>query len=620
MKKIIKVFTLIVILFITITLVGCGEKKKNEKKINETINLLGIPTYTQASLDLKTELNGVQISWETNEPLVMEPTGKIYCYQEPKNVELTATLSYNGTILVKKFPITVDASYLFNKFQNAWNTYNEYIPSTTIKEVKLPKESYNLCTITYVSSDETIMTSDGKVNQTLEDQTITMYCYLYREDLEMEAIFSKEITVLGFTQQQKIDMIKPYVDEQVQLFVNGEIDKLPNTHPVFGGTINWHSLETGFVSTEGYVSMPLTPKNIHLTATIRYNSDFLDREYDLENIGGNTTPEQALQSWLKFILPERIQGTYTAVKETDEFLYQTRTEAGGILNLIDGKDISQFIDKTYYIDETDTESIKTQTYGSSKFGLYHPEVPQSILNAYFYEGYKMPNENNILWITVHESGMPRVGQDAKLLAEMQWRYTHNENGRSASWHYQVDDKKIYQSYNDDLICWHASDGSGAVGGGNCNSIGIEMCINQDGNYEAAMRNDAKLIAYLMVKYNLKVENIKRHYDFAPDKKKCPNYMIMTGRWLEFLNLINYEYTALLYLQNATVTWEVTTENNSNTQAVLEQYFTNVSNTLWVAKPVQEEVKINLKVTVEKDGKTYKETSVLVLYPTKEEEE
>ena len=97
-------------------------------------------------------------------------------------------------------------------------------------------------------------------------------------------------------------------------------------------------------------------------------------------------------------------------------------------------------------------------------------------------------------------------------------------------------------------------------------------------------------------------------------------MIMTGRWLEFLNLINYEYTALLYLQNATVTWEVTTENNSNTQAVLEQYFTNVSNTLWVAKPVQEEVKINLKVTVEKDGKTYEETSVLVLYPTKEEEE
>ena len=124
----------------------------------------------------------------------------------------------------------------------------------------------------------------------------------------------------------------------------------------------------------------------------------------------------------------------------------------------------------------------------------------------------------------------------------------------------------------------------------------------------------------MVKYNLKVENIKRHYDFAPDKKKCPNYMIMTGRWLEFLNLINYEYTALLYLQNATVTWEVTTANNSNTQAVLEQYFTNVSNTLWVAKPVQEEVKINLKVTVEKDGKTYEETSVLVLYPTKEEEE
>lgn len=619
MKKLTRVLILLVVFTISITFIGCGKERKNEKKIEEVINSLGIPTYTQSSLTLLEELNGVQMTWESNEPLIMEPTGRIYCYEEAKNVELTGTFTYEGTVVVKKFEITVDASHLFPKFQNAWNTYYEYIPATTVKDVSLTKKSYNLCTITYVSSDETIMTSDGKINQKLEDQTITLYCYLYREDLNMEAIFSKELIVLGYTQQQKIDMIKPYVDEQVQLFVNGEIDKLPNTHPIYGGTINWHSLETGFVSIEGHVSKPLTPKNIHLIATIRYNSIFLDREYDLVNFGGNTTEDEALQSWLKFILPERTQGSYAVVKETDEFLYQVRTEAGGVLNLIDVADISEFINKDYYINENGSD-IKTKTFGSSKYGLYHPEVPQSILDAYFYEGYKMPNENNILWITVHESGMPRVGQDAKLLAEMQWRYTHNENGRSASWHYQVDNKSIYQSYNDDLICWHASDGSAAVGGGNCNSIGIEMCINQDGNYEVAMRNNAKLIAYLMVKYNLKVENIRRHYDFAPDKKKCPNHMMATGRWYEFLTLINYEYTALLYLQGAKVTWEVTTENNSNTQAVLEQYFTYACNNIWVAKPVQQEVKLNLKVTVEKNGKTYEETSVLVLYPTKEEDE
>ena len=104
----------------------------------------------------------------------------------------------------------------------------------------------------------------------------------------------------------------------------------------------------------------------------------------------------------------------------------------------------------------------------------------------------------------------------------------------------------------------------------------------------------------MHKYNLKLENIKRHYDFAPDKKVCPNYMIVTGRWLEFLDLINIEYMALEYLQNATITWSVTTKDNDNTENVLNQYFTYASNNLWIAKPVHEPVELTIKVKVEKD--------------------
>ena len=87
-------------------------------------------------------------------------------------------------------------------------------------------------------------------------------------------------------------MIQPYVDEQVKLFQEGELDKLPHTHPEFGGVIYWHSLEEGFVSYEGYITTPLTPRDINLTATIRFNTRFLERYYTLENYGGNSTKEQ----------------------------------------------------------------------------------------------------------------------------------------------------------------------------------------------------------------------------------------------------------------------------------------------------------------------------------------
>ena len=115
-----------------------------------------------------------------------------------------------------------------------------------------------------------------------------------------------------------------------------------------------------------------------------------------------------------------------------------------------------------------------------------------------------------------------MSQDAVLLAEVQVRNAYS-TGRQASWHYQVDETGVYQSFDDSIVCWHAGDGTYKLGGGNNNGIGIEMCINSDGNYEASMRMDAKLIAHLLHKYNLTLENVKRHYDF--DGKQCPFYMI-----------------------------------------------------------------------------------------------
>ena len=64
-----------------------------------------------------------------------------------------------------------------------------------------------------------------------------------------------------------------------------------------------------------------------------------------------------------------------------------------------------------------------------------------------------------------------------------------------SWHYTVDDHEIYHHLPDDEPGYHAGDLMEADGG-NMNGVGIEMCVNEDGNYEQTLVNAERLCARL----------------------------------------------------------------------------------------------------------------------------
>lgn len=104
--------------------------------------------------------------------------------------------------------------------------------------------------------------------------------------------------------------------------------------------------------------------------------------------------------------------------------------------------------------------------------------------------------------------------------------------RGASAHYFVDfDGTVWQSVDDQNIAWHC--GAKAYIHPECrnaNSIGIEMCVRNEGN-QADTSNDwyfedatvAAAIALtkeLMKKYNIPADHVLRHYDVTG--KICPN--------------------------------------------------------------------------------------------------
>ena len=135
------------------------------------------------------------------------------------------------------------------------------------------------------------------------------------------------------------------------------------------------------------------------------------------------------------------------------------------------------------------------------------------------------------YITIHETGNTDAGADA----EAHGKYLAGSAGEASltSWHYTVDDHAIVQHLPDNETAYHAGDGAG--GPGNATSIGIEICVNQDGDFEAARANAAALVRLLMAEHGIPRANIKQHHDW--NGKNCPATIRGTpGAWEAFLAL------------------------------------------------------------------------------------
>ena len=121
----------------------------------------------------------------------------------------------------------------------------------------------------------------------------------------------------------------------------------------------------------------------------------------------------------------------------------------------------------------------------------------------------------IKYIVIHDTGNTSKGADANAHFTL-----HNRENRGASAHYFVDDKQILRIIKDEDKSWHCGDGKGRYGITNENSIGVEMCINADGDVNKTYDNTLFLVNYLMRKYSIPINKVVRHYDAS--RKTCPN--------------------------------------------------------------------------------------------------
>ncbi|MDB9741620.1 N-acetylmuramoyl-L-alanine amidase [Akkermansiaceae bacterium] len=160
---------------------------------------------------------------------------------------------------------------------------------------------------------------------------------------------------------------------------------------------------------------------------------------------------------------------------------------------------------------------------------------------------------NPRYITIHSTQNYASGADA-------WRHSlAQKNGKLRaskrvggnrigylSWHYSVDQNVAVQHLPDNEQGEHAD----FNGPGNNYSIGVEMCENAGNSRAATLDRTAKLIAYLMYKHKIPIENVVAHYHWARkglevEHKNCPHFLMENGvpgrKWYAYKDTIQDYY-------------------------------------------------------------------------------
>lgn len=167
--------------------------------------------------------------------------------------------------------------------------------------------------------------------------------------------------------------------------------------------------------------------------------------------------------------------------------------------------------------------------------------------------------NNIQYIVIHNTGTTEESTDA----ERYNKRMHNTT-EETSWHYTVDDNKIYHSLADSVVGWHSGSSH------NYRSIGIEICNNGapkrssgkfvfegsvyddwlENRFRKSLKNTAVLVAELLTRYGLSLDAVIQHNDVTG--KNCPMWLrekdgkfVHDGTlWVEFMGYVA-EYYAML---------------------------------------------------------------------------
>ena len=129
-------------------------------------------------------------------------------------------------------------------------------------------------------------------------------------------------------------------------------------------------------------------------------------------------------------------------------------------------------------------------------------------------------------LTVHSTGNP-----TSTARNERDNLARPGNKRQASFHVVVDEREAIECLPFDEVAWHAGDARG-----NRTSLSIEIC--ESGDREKTLRHAAKVCAAILDTNGWDTSRMCQHHDWSG--KNCPRILRDTGRWEEFVGMVEDE--------------------------------------------------------------------------------
>ncbi|NME69866.1 immunoglobulin-like domain-containing protein [Flammeovirga aprica] len=239
--------------------------------------------------------NDVTVSWSSSDATAITDAGVVTRQDEDTEVTLTATLTKNEATATKEFTLKViareptDEELVASAKENLAIIYADDEGANSVtQDVTLTTTGENDVTVSWSSSNATVVTDAGVVTRQDEDTDVTLTATLTKN----EATATKEftITVLGEgtpppTDEELVALAK----ENLEItFAEGE-DAMTVTQdvtlPTSGEnavTIAWASSNTSVVSETGVVTRDEVDTDVVLTATLTKNEATATKEFTIK--------------------------------------------------------------------------------------------------------------------------------------------------------------------------------------------------------------------------------------------------------------------------------------------------------------------------------------------------
>jgi hypothetical protein len=133
------------------------------------------------------------------------------------------------------------------------------------------------------------------------------------------------------------------------------------------------------------------------------------------------------------------------------------------------------------------------------------------------------------YLVIHETDNYSVGADA----DAHYRYWSTNADAEASTHFVVDSTQIYQMLELNQKAWHVGDNKEYSDITNSNAIGIEIAVNDDGNFETATQHAINLTIAIMRELHMTIDQLKMHND-ASGKEDPIHFLNNPKLWDDFI--------------------------------------------------------------------------------------